>query len=219
MVGRPSPQSPSISRLTLQPETIPSCYRRSRHTEFQPHSGRHPKRLELLHELVPRAATIAYLVRPEVPSSAHQLHAVQAAADGLGRKLLVLKVHGAGDIDAAFGTIDEQHVGALLVAADALFFSVRNRLVALAAQHRVPAGYQWHQAVANGGLMGYGASITDAYHQAGIYAARILKGTKPADLPIVQPTKFQLAINLKTAKALGLTVPQNLLIAANDVIE
>jgi ABC-type uncharacterized transport system substrate-binding protein len=177
------------------------------------------KRLELLHQLVPQAVTIAYLTHPESPSTLRQLHAVQAAADRLGQKILVLEVHKEGDLDTVFATIVEKHVGALLVAADSLFFSLRNQLVTLAARHRIPTAYRWHQAVATGGLMGYGASITDAYHQAGIYAGRILKGEKPADLPIVQSTKFELAINLKTAKALGLAVPQNLLIAADDVIE
>lgn len=175
--------------------------------------------MELLHDLVPQAATIAYVTRPESPRSEYAVHAVQAAANRLGQKIIVLKVHNKNDINSVFATIDKQHYAALVVGGDALFFSVRHQLVALAAQHQIPTSYPWQQAVAAGGLMSYGASITDAYHQAGIYVGRLLKGAKPADLPILQPTKFDLAINLKTAKALGLNVPPTLLALADEVIE
>jgi putative ABC transport system substrate-binding protein len=177
------------------------------------------KRLELLHQLVPKAATIAYLINPGSPSAEHQMPAVQTAAQSLGLQLHVLKATGEREIDTAFATIVQQHIGALLIASESLFFSRRVQLVALAARHSVPAGYQGRDATAAGGLMSYGASITDAYRQSGIYTGRILRGEKPADLPVVEPTKFDLVINLKTAKALGIDVPLPLMIRADEMIE
>jgi putative ABC transport system substrate-binding protein len=177
------------------------------------------KRLDLLHQLVPKATTIAYLMNPSSPNAEHQMPEVQTAAQSLGLQLHVLKATGEREIDTAFATIVQQHIGALLIASDALFFSRSVQLVALAARHSVPTGYQWRDATAAGGLMSYGASITDAYRQSGIYTGRILRGEKPADLPVVEPTKFELVINLKTAKALGLNVPLSLMIRADEMIE
>jgi putative tryptophan/tyrosine transport system substrate-binding protein len=177
------------------------------------------KRLELLHQLVPKATTIAYLMNPGSPNAEHQMPEVQTAAQSLGLQLHVLKATGEREIDTAFATIVQQHIGALLIASDALFFSRIVQLVALAARLSVPTGYQWRDATAAGGLMSYGASITDAYRQSGIYTGRILRGEKLADLPVVEPTKFELLINLKTAKALGLNVPLSLMIRADEMIE
>jgi len=177
------------------------------------------KRLELLHQLVPKATTIAYLMNPNSPNAEHQMPEVQTAAQSFGLQLHVLKATGEREIDTAFATIVQQHIGALLIASDALFFSRSVQLVALAARHSVPTSYQWREAAAAGGLMSYGASIPDAYRQSGIYTGRILRGEKPADLPVVEPTKFDLLINLKTAKALGLNVPLPLMIRADEMIE
>jgi putative ABC transport system substrate-binding protein len=177
------------------------------------------KRLELLRELVPAAAVIAFLVNPAYPTAEAELEDMQEAARASGKQLSVLRVHSEKDFDAAFATLLQQRAGALVVAADTLFNNWRDRLVALAARHAVPAIYFQREFVAAGGLMSYGNSLTDAYRQAGVYTARILKGGKPADLPVVQPTKFELVINLKTAKTLGLTVPLTLQVAADEVIE
>ncbi len=177
------------------------------------------KRLELLRELVPAAAVIAFLINPAYPTAEAELEDMQEAARASGKQLSVLRVSSEKDFDATFATLSQQRAGALVVAADTLFNNWRDRLVALAARHAVPAIYFQREFVAAGGLMSYGNSLTDAYRQAGIYTARILKGEKPADLPVVQPTKFELVINLKTAKTLGLTVPLTLQVAADEVIE
>jgi putative ABC transport system substrate-binding protein len=177
------------------------------------------KRLELLRQLVPGAAIIAVLVNPNLPNTEAERGDVQAAAQAIGQQLLVTDVNRPDDIDTAFATFAQRRVGALLVGTGAFLNSQRERVIALAARHRLPASYIAREAVEAGGLMSYGPSMTDAYRQAGIYAARILKGEKPGDLPVVRSTKFALVLNLKTAKALGLEIPPKLLAIAEEVIE
>ena len=176
------------------------------------------KRLGLLHE-VTAAKTIAVLVNPTFPVVDLQLSDVRDAAPRLGIELIMLNASAENEFDVAFATIAQRQAGGLLVCGDPFFNSRRDRLIALAAQHRVPAIYEWREFVLAGGLMSYGTVLTDAYRQVGGYAGRILNGEKPADLPVLQPTKFELLINLKTAKALGLVVPYNLLARADEVIE
>jgi len=178
-----------------------------------------PKRLQLLHELVPAPAVIAMLVNPTSPYVEEETKDVMGSARVLGRQVQVLSAATPPELDAAFATLARQAARALLVSGDPFFDSQRDKLVALAALHRVPAIYQWREFAALGGLMSYGTSIADAYRQAGVYTARILKGAKPAELPVLQPTKFELVINLKTAKALGLTIPPSLLGRADEVIQ
>jgi putative ABC transport system substrate-binding protein len=177
------------------------------------------KRLELLHELVPSATTIGFLVNPTNPPSQSETSDVQAAARALGLGLRVENASSERDLDTAFERFVQQQVNALLVGADAFFVDRRDQVVALAARHALPACYPLPEEAAAGGLISYGPSQTDVYRQVGVYAGRILKGEKPADLPVLQPTKLELVINLKAAKALGLTVPQTLLVAADEVIE
>lgn len=178
-----------------------------------------PKRLALLHELVPAPAAIAMLVNPTSPYVDAETSDVQASARVLGRQLRMLNAGTAQEIDAAFATLVQQRAGGLLVSGDPFFDSERDRLVALAARYSVPAIYQWREFATIGGLISYGTSILDAYRQAGIYVGKILKGATPADLPVVQPTRFETVLNLKTAKALGLAVPDKLIVAADEVIE
>jgi ABC-type uncharacterized transport system substrate-binding protein len=178
-----------------------------------------PKRLELLYQLKPTASVIGVLVDPKRPGLKHQLQDLQAVADKMKLKLAVQEAGTEREIDTALETLARERVDALLVTADPFFNSRRAQLVALAARHAFPAIYQWREFAAAGGLMSYGPSITDAYRQAGINAGLILKGAKPADLPVMRPTRFELVVNLKTAKALGLEIPLTLLALANEVIE
>jgi putative ABC transport system substrate-binding protein len=178
------------------------------------------KRLELLHELVPHAAAIAVLLNPSNPDIDTRLRDVQAAAQAIGQEIHVLMASTPGEIDTAFATLAERRFGALLVQDDPFLSDQRRqRIIALAAHHRVPAGFEQRSIVEAGGLMSYGASRTERYRQVGVYTGRIIKGEKPADLPVVQPTKFELVLNLIVAKALGLTVPPTLLAIADEVIE
>jgi putative tryptophan/tyrosine transport system substrate-binding protein len=182
-------------------------------------SSLEPKRLELLHELVPQNTKIAVLVNPDYPDTDFQLGGTQAAANKSGQQIYILNASTAGDMDTAFTTLIQQQAGALLVAADPLFDRLHDQIVALAAHYKVPAIYSSREFVVAGGLMSYGASIVDAYHGAGDYVGRILNGTKPADLPVQQPTMFEFVINLKVAEMLGLTVSNALLVTADEVIE
>jgi putative ABC transport system substrate-binding protein len=177
------------------------------------------KRVALLRELVPAAATIGLLVNPDNPNAEADTGAAQEAARAFSQQAHVVHARTVGDFDAAFASLAQQRVAALFVASDVLFLNGRERLVALASSHALPAIYDRRDFAAAGGLITYGTNFVDAHHQIGIYVGRILKGEKPADLPIVQPTKFELAINLKTAKALGLAVPPTLLATADEVIE
>jgi ABC-type uncharacterized transport system substrate-binding protein len=178
-----------------------------------------PKRLGLLRELIPQAGLVAVLRNPNYPEAEVQLKDVQEATRTIGQQTLILTASTDTEIDTAFATVAQERVGALMVCADPFFDVRRERIVALATRHHVPAIYHWRDYVMAGGLMSYGASLTHSYREAGVYAGRILKGTKPADLPVMQPTKFELVINLKTAKALGLEVPPTLLARADEAIE
>jgi putative tryptophan/tyrosine transport system substrate-binding protein len=177
------------------------------------------KRLGLLHELLPNAATISVLVNPGTPGADSQLTEAETAAQALARKIHVLRAHNEPELDSAFATLAEVHADALLVAADPFFNAHRQQIVTLAARYAIPAIYEFREFAAAGGLMSYGISLADAYRQVGLYTGKILQGAKVADLPIMQPTKFELVINLNTAKALGLQVPPTLLAHADEVIE
>ena len=177
------------------------------------------KRLGILHELAPSASTIAVVINPNNPASRDQQREIEQAAANISRRALVVNVSNEQDLGSAFATMIQNHAGALLVCADPFFDTQQSRLLQFAAQQKLPAVYQFREYVASGGLASYGISLADAYRQVGLYAARILKGTRPGDLPILQPTKFELLINLKTAKVLGLTIPPTLLARADEVIE
>ena len=178
-----------------------------------------PKRLALLHELVPGARTVALLINPSSAEAARQPAEVQEAARTMGLEMVVLNVRTASDVDTAFDAMVQDRIGALVLAGDPFMFSRREQIVALAAQHSIPTIYAGREYPEVGGLMSYGNSRKDAYRRVGIYAARILKGAKPATLPVDRTTKFELVINLKTAKTLGLEVPMRLLMQLDEALE
>jgi putative tryptophan/tyrosine transport system substrate-binding protein len=175
------------------------------------------KRLELLHELVPNVGVIALLVNPSTVKG--QVQQAQEAADRLGVKLIVLNAANEDEIDASFATMIRKGAGAVLVTSDSFFFSRRKQLIVLAARYAIPAIYQGREFTTDGGLMSYGAIVSEPYHQVGIYTGQVLNGAKIADLPVVQPSKFELIINLRTAKALGVTVSNAMQLLADEVIE
>jgi putative ABC transport system substrate-binding protein len=177
------------------------------------------KRLELLSELVPRAGVIALLMNPNNANAERVIRDAQEAARTKGLQLRVLKAGSESEIDTAFASLVQLHAGALVVGADPFLSGRREQLVALASRRAVPSIYAWREFAASGGLMSYGPSLTSAFRLVGAYAGKVLKGAKPADLPVQEPTTFELVINLKTAKALGLTVPQSMLMRADEVIK
>src|SRR5262245_54217699 len=178
-----------------------------------------PKRLGLLRELVPGVPIIGVLLNPNFVQAPVQLQQIEEAARSIDQRITVANVSTDEGLEAAFAAFTRQSVGALLVAADPYFDTRREQIVALAAGHRLPAIYQFREYALAGGLLSYGVSITDAYRQYGVYTARILKGARPADLPVLQPTKFETVINLKTSRALGVKISDNLLSLADEVIE
>ena len=177
------------------------------------------KRLGLLRELVPGVPLIGILVNPHLPPSVQELADIEPAAKSVNQQLFVGRANNDAELDAALASFVQQRVGAFLVTAAPFFDTRRDRIIGFAAQHRLPAIYQFREYAVAGGLISYGPNIVESYHDCGIYVGRILKGEKPANLPVLQPTKFDFVINLKTAKALGLTVPPTLLIEASEVIE
>jgi putative tryptophan/tyrosine transport system substrate-binding protein len=177
------------------------------------------KRLQLMHDLLPKAELIGLLVNPASPVAEPQIREAQAAAHVLGVRLTVLSAVTENDFDPVFASLTQQRADALFVSADPFFASKREHLVALAAQHAMPTTYEFREIVEAGGLMSYGTVLSDGFYKGGSYVGKVLKGTKPADLPVEQVNKFELVINLRTAKALGLTVPDKLLALADEVIE
>jgi putative ABC transport system substrate-binding protein len=186
---------------------------------YQFTSGLEAKRLGLLHEMIPKATPIAVLVNPNFADAESQLRDLQEAAARLKVQLVIVRANAESDFDAAFSTLVRQRAAALLVCGSPFFNIRREQLVVLAARHAVPAIFEWRDFAAAGGLMSYGTSLADAYRQVGVYAGQILRGAKPVDLPVVQSTKFELVINLSTAKALGIEVSPTLLARADEVIE
>lgn len=178
-----------------------------------------PKRLGILHDLVPKAALIGVLLNPNFPPAVSQLAALENAAQTIGQRIAVFRASSDAELDSSFASLVQQQVDAVLVAADPYFDTQRDRIIALVAQNKLPTVYQFREYAVAGGLMSYGPRITDSYRQAGVYTGQILKGTKPGDLPVFQPTKFEFVINLKTAKALGVTIPAGLISFADEVIE
>jgi putative ABC transport system substrate-binding protein len=177
------------------------------------------KRLSLLREVLPKAAAVALLVNPDGPASQAEQQKIQVAESTFGKQMLILTANSAPEIDAAFRSLVEKRADGLMVSADAYFLEQRAQIVGLSARHAVPTIYPEREYVTAGGLMSYGTSLREAYRQAGLYAGQILKGTKPTNLPITQATKFELVINLNTAKALGVDFPPQLLARADEVIE
>jgi putative ABC transport system substrate-binding protein len=178
-----------------------------------------PKRFQLLTELVPQARVFALMVNPNSPGTEPMIQGTQEAARGKGAQLHILKAGTESEIDGAFAAVVQLHVEALVVTNDTFFFSLRDRLVTLAGRHAVPASYFSREFAAAGGLISYGPNVAAIYRRLGAYAGKILNGANPADLPVEQPTKFELVVNLKTAKALGLTIPPSILARADEVIE
>ena len=178
-----------------------------------------PKRLGILHELVPNASALAVLVNPNNPNAETDIKELQEAGRSIGKEIVVFKASAPAEFEAAFATLAKQQGAALLVSGDPFFNSQQPQLVALAARYSIPAIYELRGFAMAGGLASYGTSISDAYRRAGVYTGQILKGAKPQDLPVMQPTTFELVINLRTAKALGINVPATLLARADDVIE
>lgn len=172
-----------------------------------------------MRELLPKSKLVALMVNPNTPSAEEQVKGVEAAARASGTRLLVARAGSEAEIDTAFATLAKAKPDALLIGTDALFGTRHKQFVALAAQHALPAIYEQRSAVVDGGLMSYGPSITDAYVQTGVYAGRVLAGARPQDLPVLQPTTFELVINRNTAKALRLTIPQTLRLRADEVIQ
>jgi putative ABC transport system substrate-binding protein len=200
-LNRPGGNLTGVSQLTLELE---------------------PKRMEILHEMIPNAGVVGVLIS-DTPTAdtlaGPEVTAIQTAARTIGQEILVLYANTEREIDIAFATLVQRQASALLVGAGAFLMTQRDQIVELAAHHAVPAIYSYRDFTAVGGLVSYGTSLPDVHRQLGVYAGRILKGERPADLPVVQPTKFELVINLKTAKALGLEIPPTLLATADDVIE
>ncbi|MEH2538417.1 MULTISPECIES: ABC transporter substrate-binding protein [unclassified Bradyrhizobium] len=182
-------------------------------------SALEPKRFELLRNLLPQVSSVGALVNPDNPNAQSHVRDLRAAASPSGLQLYILEARRASDFDAAFATLVQKRGEALLVTSDPLFNRQRHQLAELAARNAIPAIYPWRDFADAGGLMSYGNSLSDAFRQGGIYTGRILKGEKPADIPIWQPTKFEFVINLKTARALGLEIPPALLTFADEVIE
>jgi putative ABC transport system substrate-binding protein len=178
-----------------------------------------PKRFELLRMLLPKSKRVALMVNPNTPSAEEQVKGAQGAALAAGTQLLVARAGSEVEIDSAFATLAQARTDALLIGTDALFGTRHKQFIALAARHALPAFYEQRNAVVDGGLMSYGPSITEAYVQTGVYAGRVLAGARPQELPVLQPTKFELVINRGTARTLGLSIPQSLLLRADEVIE
>jgi putative ABC transport system substrate-binding protein len=178
-----------------------------------------PKRFELLRELLPRSKRVGVMLNPNTPSAEDQLKGAQAAARASGTQLLVARAGSETEIDSAFATLAKEKPDALLIGTDALFGTRHKQFIALSARHALPAVYEQRSAVVDGGLMSYGPSITESYVQTGVYAGRVLAGARPQELPVLQPTKFELVINRRTARTLGLALPQALLLRADEVIE
>ena len=178
-----------------------------------------PKQLALLHDVVPKEGVVAFLIDQNVPDAVAQVPAMQAAARNLGLQLVVLNARTANDIDAAFTILVRERAGALVVGTGALLTNRRKQIIELAERHAIPAIYPYREFAVDGGLFSYGNNVPDSFRQAGVYAGRILKGDKPADLPVILGTKFEFVLNLKTAKAIGFTVPPLMLTSADEVIE